>query len=187
MPKRKPHTKIIGGMHKGTKIPYKPSETIRPTENRVRETLFNWLMHDIEGSICLDMFSGTGALGIEALSRGADKVIFLEKNKELCLIINNLLEKLSLTKKAEVIHTDSLKYPLEKLNLIFDIVFLDPPFRKDFLNSVYNKFSKTKLLHEGSLIYVESEVGFEKNFMSWKEIKKSKGGQTSYSLYKNES
>jgi len=80
-----------------------------------------------------------------------------------------------------------LKYPLEKLNLIFDIVFLDPPFRKDFLNSVYNKFSKTKLLHEGSLIYVESEVGFEKNFMSWKEIKKSKGGQTSYSLYKNES
>ena len=105
-------------------------------------------MHDIEGSICLDMFSGTGALGIEALSRGADKVIFLEKNKELCLIINNLLEKLSLTQKAEVIHTDSLKYPLEKLNLIFDIVFLDPPFRKDFLNSVYNKFSKTKLLHE---------------------------------------
>ena len=187
MPKRKPHTQIIGGMHKGTKIPYKPSETIRPTENRVRETLFNWLMHDIEGSTCLDMFSGTGALGIEALSRGADKVIFLEKNKELCVIINNLLEKLSLTQKAKVIHTDSLKYPLEKLNLIFDIVFLDPPFRKDFLNSVYNKFSKTKLLHEGSLIYVESEVGFGKSFMSWKEIKKSKGGQTSYSLYRNES
>ena len=187
MPKRKPHTKIIGGMHKGTKIPYKPSETIRPTENRARETLFNWLMHDIEGGICLDMFSGTGALGIEALSRGAEKVIFLEKNKDLCLIINNLLEKLFLTQKAEVIHTDSLKYPLEKLNLIFDIVFLDPPFRKDFLNNVYNKFDKTTLLREGSLIYVESEEELEINFMSWKEIKKSKGGQTRYGLYLNES
>ena len=187
MPKRKPHTKIIGGMHKGTMIPYKPSETIRPTENRARETLFNWLMHDIEGAICLDMFSGTGALGIEALSRGAEKVIFLEKNKDLCLIINNLLEKLFLTQKAEVIHTDSLKYPLEKLNLIFDIVFLDPPFRKDFLNNVYNKFDKTKLLHKGSLIYVESEEELEMNFMSWKEIKKSKGGQTRYGLYLNES
>ena len=148
MPKRKPHTRIIGGVHKGTKIPYKPSETIRPTESRARETLFNWLMHDTEGAICLDMFSGTGALGIEALSRGADKVIFLEKNKDLCLIINNLLEQLSLTQKAEVIHTDSLKYPLEKLNLIFDIVFLDPPYRKDFLNNVYNKFDKTTLLRE---------------------------------------
>ncbi|MDC0028540.1 16S rRNA (guanine(966)-N(2))-methyltransferase RsmD [Gammaproteobacteria bacterium] len=187
MPKRKPHTKIIGGVHKGTKIPYKPSEIIRPTENRARETLFNWLMHDIEGAICLDMFSGTGALGIEALSRGADRVIFLEKNKDLCLIINNLLEKLSLKQKAEVIHSDSLKYPLEKLNLIFDIVFLDPPFRKDFLNSVYNKFYKTTLLHESSLIYVESEEELEINFMSWKEIKKSKGGQTRYSLYINES
>ena len=187
MPKRKPHTRIIGGVHKGTKIPYKPSETIRPTESRARETLFNWLMHDTEGAICLDMFSGTGALGIEALSRGADKVIFLEKNKGLCLIINNLLEELSVTQKAEVIHTDSLKYPLEKLNLIFDIVFLDPPFRKDFLNSVYNKFDKTTLLREGSLIYVESEEELEINFMSWKEIKKSKGGQTRYGLYINES
>ena len=187
MSKRKPHTKIIGGVHKGTKIPYKPSETIRPTENRARETLFNWLMHDIEGAICLDMFSGTGALGIEALSRGADKVIFLEKNKDLCLIINNLLEELSVRQKAEIIHTDSLKYPLEKLNLIFDIVFLDPPFRKDFLNNVYNKFDKTTLLREGSLIYVESEEELEINFMSWKEIKKSKGGQTRYGLYINES
>ena len=68
MPKRKPHTKIIGGVHKGTKIPYKPSETIRPTENKARETLFNWLMFDTKGAICLDMFSGTGALGIEAVS-----------------------------------------------------------------------------------------------------------------------
>jgi len=103
------------------------------------------------------------------------------------LIINNLLEKLFLTQKAEVIHTDSLKYPLEKLNLIFDIVFLDPPFRKNFLNNVYNKFDKTTLLHEGSLIYVESEEELEMNFMSWKEIKKSKGGQTRYGLYINES
>ena len=186
MPNRKPHTKIIGGLYKGTKIPYKPSETIRPTENRVRETLFNWLMHNVEGSTCLDVFSGTGALGLEALSRGADKVVFLEKNKDLCLGINNLLKKLSLQDKAEVIHVDSLKYPFEKLNLTFDIVFLDPPFRKGFLNNVYNIFSKNKLIKKGALIYVESEEDLEMNFMLWKEIKKSKSGQTCYSLYKHE-
>jgi 16S rRNA (guanine966-N2)-methyltransferase len=186
MSMRKPHTKIIGGLYKGTKIPYKPSETIRPTENRVRETVFNWLMHDVQGSICLDMFSGTGALGIEALSRGADRVIFLEKDKNLCLEISTLIQKLSLTKRTQVIHTDALKYPLEKLDLIFDIVFLDPPFRKGFLNSVYNNFSKNKLLKKGCLIYVESEEGLEVNFMLWDEIKNSKGGQTCYSLYKNE-
>ena len=97
-----------------------------------------------------------------------------------------MIEKLSLTEQAKVIHADSLIYPYEKLNLIFDIVFLDPPFRKGFLNNVYNNFSKNKLLREGSLIYVESEEDLKMNFMLWKEIKKSKGGQTCYSLYKNE-
>ena len=88
--------------------------------------------------------------------------------------------------KAEVIHVDSLKYPFGKLNLTFDIVFLDPPFRKGFLNNVYNTFSKNKLIKKGALIYVESEEDLEMNFMLWKEIKKSKGGQTCYSLYKHE-
>jgi len=113
-------------------------------------------------------------------------LIFSWRKQFNCLGIKNLIEKLSLTEQAKVIHADSLIYPYEKLNLIFDIVFLDPPFRKGFLNNVYNNFSKNKLLREGSLIYVESEEGLKMNFMLWKEIKKSKGGQTCYSLYKNE-
>lgn len=186
MPKRKPQTKIIGGMYKGTKIPYKPSKFLRPTENRVRETLFNWLMYDVEGSICLDMFSGTGALGLEALSRGAKKVIFLEKNRDLYERLKTVIEKLSLSERAKVIHADSIMYSYEKLNLEFDIIFLDPPFRKGLLNTVYNSLCKNKLFGKDSLIYVEAEEDLELSFMLWKEIKKTKVGQTQFVLYKNE-
>ena len=78
--KRAPYIKIVGGDFKGLKIFFKPSKLTRPTSNKSRETLFNWLMHDIKGSTCLDMFAGTGALGIEALSRGASFVCFIENH-----------------------------------------------------------------------------------------------------------
>ena len=110
---RKPNTRIIGGDFKGTKIPFTPSKDIRPTENKTRETLFNWLMGDVKDSVCLDMFAGTGALGLEALSRGAKKVVFIEKNKDLCSGILGLIKKLSLEDCAVVINTDSLKYSFE--------------------------------------------------------------------------
>jgi 16S rRNA (guanine966-N2)-methyltransferase len=132
------------------------------------------------------MFSGTGALGLEALSRGAKKVIFLEKNRDLYERLKTLIEKLSLSERAKVIHADSIMYSYEKLNLEFDIIFLDPPFRKGLLNTVYNSLCKNKLFGKDSLIYVEAEEDLELSFMLWKEIKKTKVGQTQFVLYKNE-
>ena len=81
--------RIIAGKYKGRRISFKPNSSLRPSTNRSKETLFNWLMVDIEGSICLDMFAGTGSLGIEAISRGAELVVFCEKNSKIKLI--NLL------------------------------------------------------------------------------------------------
>ena len=83
MSKRQATTKIIAGTFKGTKIPFKPSKLLRPTENKTKETLFNWLLNDLNKKICLDMFAGTGSLGIEAISRGAEFVLFVEKDKRL--------------------------------------------------------------------------------------------------------
>jgi N6-adenine-specific methylase len=79
MPKKQATTRIIGGSLKGSKLPFKERKSTRPTESKTKETLFNWLLNDLEGKTCLDMFAGTGSLGIEALSRGAKKVVFVEK------------------------------------------------------------------------------------------------------------
>ena len=97
-----------------------------------------------------------------------------------------MIEKLSLSERAKVIHADSIMYSYEKLNLEFDIIFLDPPFRKGLLNTVYNSLCKNKLFGKDSLIYVEAEEDLELSFMLWKEIKKTKVGQTQFVLYKNE-
>ena len=83
MPKKQATTRIIGGSLRGSKLPYKQNKSIRPTESKTKETLFNWLLNDLQGKVCLDMFAGTGSLGIEALSRGAEKVVFVEKQKTL--------------------------------------------------------------------------------------------------------
>jgi len=183
---RKPNTRIIGGDFKGTKIPFTPSKDIRPTENKTRETLFNWLMGDVKDSVCLDMFAGTGALGLEALSRGAKKVVFIEKNKDLCSGILGLIKKLSLEDCAVVINTDSLKYSFEEFNYQFDLIFLDPPFRKDMLDKAYGVCLDKNITHQSTLVYVESEMNLVKDFKKWKEIKTSKGGQTKFGLYTNE-
>ena len=81
MAKRQVATRIIGGKYKGTKLTFKPSKSLRPTESKTKETLFNWLLNDLENKICLDMFSGTGALGFEAISRGAIQTTFIDNKK----------------------------------------------------------------------------------------------------------
>ena len=94
MPKKQATTRIIGGSLKGSKLPYKQNKSIRPTESKTKETLFNWLLNDLQGKVCLDMFAGTGSLGIEALSRGAEKVVFVEKQKILSDKLKGNLKRL---------------------------------------------------------------------------------------------
>ncbi len=189
MRKRPPHVKIIGGNFKGFKIQFIPNKFIRPTSNKTRETLFNWLMHDIQKAQCLDMFAGTGAIGLEALSRGAEFVFFVEKNKNLCESIQKNLNILSLEKKAKVINADSLKKDFKKeIKKSLDIVFLDPPFRKNLISRACILLDKQKILIKNSLVYAEYEKDLieEENFTGLNMIKGKVTGQTIFNLYRKD-
>ena len=146
---------------------------MRPTSGKTRETLFNWLQFDIDGKTILDPFTGTGALGIEAISRGAEKVYFIEKNFKVYNILKSNLKILDFS-QYKLINQDSLVH-LEKENLKpFDIVFLDPPFNQGLLPDILTLISKKKLINSKSKIYVESEYALTAEFLSSKIMYKCK-------------
>ena len=160
---------------------------MRPTSGKTRETLFNWLQFDIDGKTILDPFTGSGALGIEAISRGAEKVYFIEKNFKVYNILKSNLKILD-SSQYKLINQDSLVH-LEKENLKpFDIVFLDPPFNQGLLPSILTLISKKKLINSKSKIYVESEYALTLEFLSsnimykCKIEKQKKSGNVYYCL-----
>ena len=160
---------------------------MRPTSGKTRETLFNWLQFDIVGKTILDPFTGSGALGIEAISRGAEKVYFIEKNFKVYNILKSNLKILD-SSQYKLINQDSLVH-LEKENLKpFDIVFLDPPFNQGLLPSILTLISKKKLINSKSKIYVESEYALTVEFLSsnimykCKIEKQKKSGNVYYCL-----
>ncbi len=174
--------RIIGGEWRGRKLHFIDAPNLRPTPDRVRETLFNWLQGQIHGARCLDLFAGSGALGLEALSRGASNVVFVEKTKPAAAQIESNLSLLKA--KAAVINTDAISY-LKNTDQRFDIIFLDPPFRHNLLPEILEMILKKKLLTEGGLIYLEHEA--EEAF-NWQEsyglrlLKKTKAGQVKSNL-----
>lgn len=125
--------RVIGGKWRGTKLGVLQADGLRPTTDRVKETLFNWLSKDLVGARCLDLFSGSGALGIEAVSRGALDATLVEHNKSLVQEIESLLERLG-AHNIKSIQADGVAW-LIKSGLQFDIVFLDPPFDTDLADS----------------------------------------------------
>ena len=152
--------RIIGGQWRGRKLSFPDAPGLRPTPDRIRETLFNWLQANIHGASCLDLFAGSGALGLEALSRGAARVVFVDTQKKA---IRQLQDNLSLLKvdaaKAEVYQLDALDYIQNQTHLDnpFDIIFLDPPYRKQLLEKTLEQLQKKGLIKEDSLIYLEHE------------------------------
>ena len=134
MSRRVSNVRIVAGRFKGLKIPFKASKYIRPTTNKTKETIFSWLKNDLKNSNCLDMFAGTGSLGIEAISRGASFVYFIEKNKKMYEQLCKTTIKLDIQKQCEIMVADVLKFPLEKkIKQPLDIIFIDPPFRLNYL------------------------------------------------------
>jgi len=180
--------RIIAGKYRGRKLPVLNEEGLRPTTDRVKETLFNWLMPYINGANCLDCFAGSGGLGIEALSRGAELVTFLELNKQTA---QQLKQNLSLINAVtgQVLQTDSLTF-LNKTKgdskNFFDVVFIDPPFRKGLLTQVCTQLSQDWLA-DNALIYVESEVEYNCSELpvNWCLLKEKIAGQVAYRLYQN--
>lgn len=183
--KRKPQKKskpsnllrIIGGDWRSRKLTFIDAPGLRPTPDRIRETLFNWLQGKVYGSRCLDLYAGSGALGLEALSRGADNVVFIEKNKAVATQLKKNLE--TLNSNALVQPIDALTFLSENKNIVFDIIFLDPPYRQDLLKKTLDLIIQNKLIDTHSYIYLEHEA--ETHF-NWKELgfkilKNTKAGQ----------
>ncbi len=177
----RPTVRIIGGKHKGKKLHFPDVADLRPTPDRVKETLFNWLMHDIREANCLDAFAGSGALGFEAYSRGAKRVVLIEASPKA---YKNLLHLASLfnAPNLEIIHTDVFNF-FNKTTECFDIIFLDPPFAQNYLPECMKILACSKILRSGGLVYVESADKFAVDVSYWQQRKLKKAGQVVYGLY----
>jgi len=139
-------------------------------------------MVDIEGSICLDMFAGTGSLGIEAISRGAELVVFCEKNSKNFFDLKKNISNLDCLDKSKLLNIDSLDEEKEIPHGPYDVVFLDPPFRKNLINPALKKLESQALIKADTLIYVEREKKNDELSDRWEEIKHKIEGEKRYSL-----
>ncbi|MCF2857299.1 16S rRNA (guanine(966)-N(2))-methyltransferase RsmD [Pseudoalteromonas sp. SMS1] len=190
MRKKKPqhqsngHIRIISGKFKGRKLPVKDVEGLRPTTDRVKETLFNWLMADIRGASVLDCFAGSGSLGLECLSRFAQDATFIELNKGAAEQIKTNTVTLGL-ENAAVFNTSALEFLKNNQNKqSFDVIFLDPPFRKNLLSPCCDLLEQHQWLHENSLIYVEFEKETQPEFPDkWQLLKEKQAGQVTCMLF----
>mgnify|MGYP005852646847 CR=1 FL=1 len=174
--------RIIAGQYKGKKLHFPALQGLRPTPDRVRETLFNWLMHDISGARCLDAFAGSGALGFEAFSRGAADVVFLEQAAQAAASLKTNINALG-SNRIQVIKTNAFAY-LQKTAQQFDIIFLDPPFGKGYLTQCVAVLEHSTVLKDGGLLYIESEQVIPINACHWQQLRLKKAGQVVYALYK---
>lgn len=179
--------RIIGGQWRGRKLSFADGDGLRPTMDRVRETLFNWLQNEIVGARCLDMFSGSGALGLEALSRYAGEVVMIDKNPQAIGMIRNNLKLLG-ADNALSLQIDAHDYLMDIEGSIspqkFDIVFLDPPFNKQLVGPFCQLLEKVNCLSDQASIYIEIE---KKTVLpelpkNWKVVKQKKAGQLAYYL-----
>lgn len=174
--------RIIGGTCRSRIITFPQIPGLRPTPNLVRETLFNWLSPYINNAFCLDLFAGSGALGFEALSRGAKYCLFFEADEQAVLALEQNKMKLGFTNVQIIknVFPFDEKYVSEK----FDIVFLDPPFDSDLVSQALTWLLKSDCLHKNSVVYIESEVKRDVllDDMCWQILKDKKTGHVRYSL-----
>lgn len=152
--------RVIAGKFKGRKLTGLKGRQIRPTSDRIREALFSILSERIENAVVLDLFAGTGALGIEALSRGAAKAFFIDKSKQAFDIIEKNIELLEIKKGAEIFLHDA--YFIRNLKTIvnqkFDLIFMDPPYDKGILNHMFGNVDLLSIMDDNSVIITENSV-----------------------------
>lgn len=181
--------RIIGGEFRGRKITFSefsPDAALRPTPDRVRETLFNWLMPIIVGADCLDAFGGSGILSFEAVSRGTNHVTLIENcPKTLKEIQQNRVRLKIAEQKIQLLCQDTLEY-LAKTSQTFDVIFLDPPFQKNLLYPAIQLIAERQLLRPDGLVYVESGERFSEEMISenWEFFRSKKAGNVYYGLVK---
>ena len=176
--------RIIAGKHRGRKLPVLISDGLRPTTDRVKETLFNWLMPYIHDSNCLDCFAGAGSLGFEALSRGAAQVALIELNSAAAKQLQ-MNKKLLNADNVIITHTNSLDFLKSSAKQQYDIVFIDPPFREDLVTQTAELLNKGWLTNQ-ALIYVEMEAQSNQQLPNnWQLLKEKVAGQVAYRLFQH--
>ena len=176
--------RIIGGQLRGSRLAVPPSAGLRPTPDRVRETLFNWLQPVITGARCLDLFAGTGALGIEALSRGAAKVTFVEQSAALAAALRDNLTRLR-HGDADVRCADALGLLATAPVTAHDVVFLDPPFDAHLWRDVALSLNESRWLAADAWIYIESPLEAQLQLpASWRGHREGAAGQVRFALYR---
>ena len=175
--------RIIGGEWRRRVLRFPETEGLRPTPDRVRETLFNWLGQDLGGLSCLDLFAGSGALGLEAASRGASRVVMVEASARVAqgLVANARL--LGAQGRVEVIHQDAVKFAYSTPER-FDVVFLDPPYRQGWIEKLCPILPR--LLSDDAWIYAEAETSLE-SCGEWRTFRHGQAGQVHFHLMRRES
>jgi 16S rRNA (guanine966-N2)-methyltransferase len=178
--------RIIGGQWRGRKLKVADEKELRPTPDRVRETLFNWLAPVIKDAVCLDLFAGSGVLGFEALSRGAKFVVMIDQSKIITKLLNEELTQFAA--KNAVVYQAKLPEGLPLNTHSFDIVFIDPPYQSQLLIPCCFFLEEQGLLAEKSYIYLESAHTITDDDLPehWHIIKNKKAGQVFYHLVKRE-
>ena len=178
---RPSQVRIIGGKHRGRKLPVADAPGLRPTPDRVRETLFNWLGQNLSGWHCLDLFAGSGALGFEAASRGAASVVLVEQAPRVAKGLQAAAAALNET-GLQVVCADAVAYLARPVATMLDLVFLDPPYGHGWLDRIIMPLLPH--LADGARLYMESEQALpEQPVPGLTCIRQGKAGQVHYYLY----
>jgi len=174
--------RIIGGDWRRRILRFPDSEGLRPTPDRVRETLFNWLGQDLDGEDCLDLFAGSGALGFEAASRGARRVVMVEKSPPVLAALRENARNLHAESRVEIVGGDAIQY-LASTQGKFDLIFADPPYKQGWIDKLAPHLPR--LLNEDGAIYVEAEYGID-SLGDWHTVRSGKAGEVRYHLLRRE-
>lgn len=170
--------RIVGGEWRRRVLRFPDAEGLRPTPDRVRETLFNWLGQDLDGLLCLDLFAGSGALGFEAASHGAAKVLMVECAPKVLAALEANVKMLGAGGRVEIIRSDAVKFA-RSTSLRFDVLFLDPPYRQGWIDRLAPLLPG--LLTADAVIYAEAEHSLDA-CGEWRTVRRGKAGQVFYHL-----
>lgn len=179
--------RIIGGKWRGRKLPVLDLDGLRPTTDRVKETLFNWLMPVIQQADCLDCFAGSGSLSFEAVSRGANSATLLEQQRAAIQILQQNQHTLQ-AQQLNIIQTDTLNWLARPAEKQFDLIFIDPPFHHNLINPVLQLLQQHQWLKAQAWIYIERETDSSAPQVpaNWQLHRQKQAGQVIYQLYQQQ-
>ncbi len=174
--------RIISGTSRGRRLATPKNQVIRPTSDRVKESLFNILGEEVEGKVVLDLFAGTGNLGIEALSRGAKKVLFVEKARPALKLIQRNLSRCGMDDRSEILPKDVTRSIgiLKQRGEAFDLILMDPPYEKGLIEKTLMKLNSYKIYHGDSILIIQHDrrEPIPATFEGWTLIRQRRIGDT---------